>query len=394
MARPLRRLILISLGALAGLLLFAVLAVVAFVWFVDADTFRPRIEQIASNQLGREVRLGRLHWNLGWRMGVASEGGSVANAPGFGDAPLASWRRISFGLALRPLLDREVLVDNIRIEGLTLDLQRDAAGGDNWTFAFPEAAEDDGARDTRIAIEGIRIEDSSVSFRDAAADAYLRLGELNLRLDPEPGAQLIPQAVNDVDLSARLHGGPLPGGGVPIALAAPRVAFDAGTPSLSLPEFRMRFDEARLEGTLDMPDPQAATARFTLTLPSLRAQLATLGIEPPVMNDPQTLGALRVETGLLYTAGSIALSPLSLTLDDTTFEGDLRIEQLSPMVLRFTLAGDEADIDRYLEPPEVQGEPFELPVAQLESLDVKGELRLREARMAGSTARDVVITVE
>ncbi len=392
MVRPAGRLIRIAVAAVAGLLVLAVLAAAALLFLVDADRFRPRIETLASRELGRNVSLGRLHWDMGWRLGVASEGGSVANAPGFGDVPFASWKRVSFGLALRPLLDRRVLIDGVTIDGLVLELRRDAGGVANWDFSLPAATESAGS--TRIAVESVTLKQAHISYVDAVSDARWRVEELDLALGLEPGEGALPQALRDVELDGRLFGGPLPAAGAVFALDAPRLGFVVEGPQLSLPRFSARFDSTDIEGQFEVANAESFAAQLKVSTPSLRGQLQALGITAPLTRDPQVFGALQLSAQANYSDGAMNLTALDVKLDDTRLQGEVQLPALSPLVLRFRLDADTMDVDRYLEPPEAKSDPFELPVATLESLDAKGVLRISEARLSGATAHDVVLTVE
>ncbi|MGC4028940.1 MAG: AsmA family protein [Steroidobacteraceae bacterium] len=394
MARPSRRLIRLAAAVLAGLLLLLALAVAALLLFVDADRFRPRIEALASRELGRSVALGRLHWDIGWRLGVASQGGSVANAPGFDAAPLASWQRLSFDLALRPLLDRRVLIDGVSIDGLALDLQRDASGAGNWNFPAGATGETGGEQaGAQIAVQSLTLKQARIRYRDAASGADWRVESLDLALGIEPGKSLLPQALDNVGAAGRLFGGPLPDGGVQFAFDAPRLDFGEGG-QLSLPQFTARLDNTRIEGRLDTGQAGSITGKVAATMPSLRAQLAVLGITAQQTRDPQALGPLRLSTQLNYAGGAVELTQFEAQLDDTRLQGGIQLPALSPLALRFTLEADAVDVDRYLEPEEAGGDPFQLPLAALESMDARGVIHVHEARFAGFTANDIAFTVE
>src|SRR5262245_33868614 len=126
MARHTRRLILWITGSVLALAVLALLAVAVLLFTIDPDVFRPRIEAAATRALGRQVRLsGGLRWRLGWQVYVESRGGQIANAPGFGAEPFARWQALRLGVAVRPLLQRQLRVDRIVVDGLELNLQRD-----------------------------------------------------------------------------------------------------------------------------------------------------------------------------------------------------------------------------------------------------------------------------
>jgi len=162
-----------------------------------------------------------------------------------------------------------------------------------------------------------------------------------------------------------------------------------------IPGFTLLWAGATLQGEVAaQTGPQDVTARLALDAPSLRALLATAQIKPPPMRDAATLGALQVKTSLHLAAGAISLDGLSIHLDDTLVTGSIQVPALQPLSLRFTLAADRVNLDRYREPADLQGSPLELPLAWLRQLDAQGTLRIREAVVAGAAAREVRIDVE
>ncbi|MEO6187087.1 MAG: AsmA family protein, partial [Steroidobacteraceae bacterium] len=179
MARHIRRLIFWLLGGIAALALLAVLALAGLWIFLDPNDFRGQIEARANAAIGREVHLsGNLRWELGPQIFIVSEGGDVANAPGFGPTPLASWAQVRLGVAARPLFSRRVLIDRIDIKGLKLNLQRNAQGQDNWTFRPAKAANPAAPSSVTIRVGAVKLRDADITWRDAGSGADWHLSEL------------------------------------------------------------------------------------------------------------------------------------------------------------------------------------------------------------------------
>jgi AsmA protein len=395
MARHARRLIHWIGGIALALALLLVLAVLSLVWFVDPNAWRPRIAQSASAALGREVRLGGdLHWNIGWNIAIASEGGTVANAAGFGTTPFAQWQRLRFGLDARALLGKRLVIDQLAIDGLQVNLQRNAAGAGNWIFMPATADPNADPRPITLQVAAIQLRDSQVSFSDA--QATWQLGELSLDVQLPPDLQATSRELRDVSLQGRLRGGPLPAAGVAIGFEAGSLKQDATAATLAVPAFTARWDEAQLTGSISAADGEPATARGKLALrvPSVRALLQHLQVGLPPMADPKTLGRLDVD-GLFELKGpTLAVTGLHMVLDDTQLDGTASVAQFKPLALRFDLAGDSIDFDRYLEPADYKGKPFELPLAQLHALHVQGVLRMKSATVKGAKATELRIDVE
>jgi AsmA protein len=394
MARHFRRLTLWLLGGVAVLVLLALLALAALWWFFDPDDYRAQIESRASIAIGRPVHLsGRLRWQLGRRISIASEGGSIANAPGFDTEPLARWSRIRLGIAARPLFHKRVVIDHIDVEGLQLRLQRNAQGVGNWELRGGDTPRESAAQPVAVRIAGVALRGGTLRFQDAGtgADWHVTALAASARMPEELDAP--DREFRDVDVAGRIAGGRLTREGVPFALQTPVLRLS--TEFLRLPMFKARWAEARVAGGMEvrLAGPDIA-AKLELEAPSLRALLASASLTPPPMRDAATLGALQVELALHYAPGTIALEGLSVRLDDTALTGHASFPQLRPFAVRFDLVADRVNLDRYREPADVKSEPLELPLAWLKQLDAKGTLLIHQATIAGAAAKDVRIDAE
>jgi AsmA protein len=405
MARNARRLIIWIGGGVLGLALLLVLAVIALVWFVDPNAWRARIAQSAGNSLGRQVQLGGdLHWDIGWNIAIASEGGSIANAPGFDATPFAQWQRLRFGLNARSLLGRRIVIDQLAIDGLRVNLQRNAARAGNWNFtqAGAQSSTANASKPIVLQVASIQLRNSQLWFSDAgnlAAAGTARTWQLgNLALDVKlpPDLKAPSRELRDVALRGQLSGGPLPAAGVAVAFEAASVRHDATTATLEVPAYIAHWGDAQLSGDVHaaVGAPVTAQGRAALRVPSVRSLLATFDITPPPMADPKTLGNLDIDARLNFREPTLAVTELQIALDDTRLAGTVSVAQFRPLALRFDLEGDSIDFDRYLEPADYKGKPFELPLAQLKALNMQGVLQMASATVMGAKATELRINVE
>jgi AsmA protein len=395
MARHIRRLTRWLLAGVATLVLLALCALAALWWFIDPDDYRSQIEARASAAIGRAVHLtGALHWQLGKQVYIASEGGDIANAAGFGPEPLARWSRLRLGVALRPLFDKRVLIDVIDIDGLQLRLARNAQGIDNWQFAFAAGSGKAAASPVTLRIGAVKLSNGDVRYQDAGTGDDWHLSELALQAQLPSDLVAADREFRGVNLAGRVAGGPLKPDGERFSARADSLRLSPG--QLQVPAFELQWADAGLSGGIaaQLGAAPDVTTTFTLKAPSLRALLATAGVTPPPMADPTTLGRLQFSTALHYSGNAATFEELSIALDDTQLTGKVSLPRMDPLSLRFDLAADRVDMDRYLEPDDVKSEPFELPLARLKALDAKGVLRIRQATVAGAAARQVRIDVE
>jgi len=121
---------LIGLGAVVGLCV----AVAAGVWlFVDADQFRPSLEVMMSNALGRRVTIGRLKIAL-FSGGIAAEDLLISDDPAFSRQPFVTAKSVKVGVDLMPLIfQRSLRVESFRLDQPKVALLRSASGV--WNFS-------------------------------------------------------------------------------------------------------------------------------------------------------------------------------------------------------------------------------------------------------------------
>ena len=120
------KVLLYTLGAVTGVLVLAALAVLAF---VDADTYKPRVEAAASRALGMDVTVeGRLHIGFFPGLHVALGNVRVRNH----GSQLAFVESAELSIDLLPLLRRELRYDSITLRGARISVERGRDGRYNY----------------------------------------------------------------------------------------------------------------------------------------------------------------------------------------------------------------------------------------------------------------------
>ena len=126
MSKPLVRIAL----ALAALLL---LAVVLVPLFVNADTFRPELQQQLSTSLKRNVTFGHLSFSL-LSGSLVADDIAIADDPAFSSAPFLSAQSLHVGVEVAPLLlHRQLHITGIVIASPSIQLIQSARGP--WNFS-------------------------------------------------------------------------------------------------------------------------------------------------------------------------------------------------------------------------------------------------------------------
>jgi AsmA protein len=111
----------------------AVIAVVLIPFLVNADTFRPTLEDRLSASLGRKIALGHLSFSL-LSGSIVAENISIADDPAFSTSPFIQAKSLHIGVETGPLLfHRQVNITNLSIESPSIQL----IGAQNgvWNFS-------------------------------------------------------------------------------------------------------------------------------------------------------------------------------------------------------------------------------------------------------------------
>jgi AsmA protein len=402
MARHTRRLLNGFLWACGALAVVLLLAIAALLWWVDPDQYRGRVETSLGEMLGRAVTLdGALRWHIGAWITLESSGGTIANAPGFDAEPLAQWQRLRVGIATRPLLREELIVDRIELDGLRLHLQRNAQGAGNWMLGARTPAKPQAGASHPPQIGAIRMRNSAVDFHDATGNRWA-LDAFSAAVELPESLSTSRLALRAVQIDGRLTGGPLPPAGVPVSVAMPvvQIAISASPQfawqSVALPAYSLTWGAAALRGNVTIRNAVQTQVHGALVLhtPSLRDSLATAGIAAPATRDARAFGAVQLAADFALQNGALDLGAIKLDFDGAQFAGSASLPAFAPLALRFDITADRLDLDRYLPPPDAPGTPLVLPRAQLKALDAKGTLRIHRATVNGAVARDLRIDVE
>ncbi|MDO8629504.1 MAG: AsmA family protein, partial [Phycisphaerales bacterium] len=125
-----RKKLLTAVSAVAGLVVVAVLGL----WlFLDANRFRPQLEEAMGGALGRKVSIGNIRIAL-LSGGMAIEDLSIADDPAFSTAPFVTAKAVTVGVDLMPLIfSRSLRVESFRLEDPQVVLLNSSSG--QWNFS-------------------------------------------------------------------------------------------------------------------------------------------------------------------------------------------------------------------------------------------------------------------
>lgn len=301
------------LSIAGALLLVLAAALVLLVRSIDPEVYKPELQQILSETLGRQVRIeGRLHFVPSLVPVVGARGLTLANARWGSQPEMARADSVEIAVDLLPLLRRSMQIERVELRGVRVLLESDGQGRVNWSTsaATRTAGEPDDAEPIALDLRRVIVEDASVVYRDGAS------GETTELDVDELGVKRLGSERSALQLSARLRGQAIRIEGETSSLGA---ALTEGAPL----SFGLDVDTdglaARVDGELHEPfRPRSPDLRASLELRSL-ADLASLaGRELPASKP------LRVAAKLSQDEDGVFLArDLSLQLGGSRIDGQL-----------------------------------------------------------------------
>ena len=99
----------------------------------DPNDYKDQITTAVADATGRDFTLeGDLSLGVFPRLSIEVGAAQLGNAPGFGNAPFAAIDGARLQIGLFPLLSKRIEIDEARLQGLRVNLARNAAGVTNW----------------------------------------------------------------------------------------------------------------------------------------------------------------------------------------------------------------------------------------------------------------------
>ncbi|MGD8524752.1 MAG: AsmA family protein [Thioalkalispiraceae bacterium] len=442
---------LISLAAIIGILL---IAIVTLPFIVDPNDYKPQITEVVKEKTGRELSIpGEIELSVFPWLGIKLGEVALSNAPGFGAQPFARIGAVDVRVQLLPLLKKEIRLGRVELVGLQLDLQRDNTGKSNWDDLLrpqPKATKKQVTEETEtmeqglaiagLAVGGISIRDAQLNWHDQLnnqsitiqslgletgsikADQPVELelttrfvgkqpaiqGQLSLQTTAQLELQQQVYTLRDLELASQFKGDALPNNKLDVQLASNALIMNQAKHTLNVKNLQLSALGLKLysDAQVTQLDKQP---RYLVNLSSdsfsFRALAQQLGIKLPASADKDALSKIKLSSKLIGGLESVSVDPLNIQVDDSGLTGHIQVSNFQQPALRYELALDEIDVDRYL-PPASQADKKQktatpgaaaagasaLPVEQLRALDIKGNLNIGQLKVTGVRSQNIQVT--
>lgn len=435
------KLIAVLVGALVVLIVAATVLIASL---FDPNDYKDEIAAAVTDATGRSLELrGDLELKLWPQLRIAVGRAELGNAPGFGDAPFAQIDSAQLQVEILPLLSRRLKIGEVRLDGLTLNLARNASGATNWQdlggggqAAAPAAQPPEGGGGLSIdagslGVDTLAVTNASVNWNDAATNSSWSLKDFSLNATDFNAGAAFPLSIefswagqgvtahvtadtratislangayrlDDAAVDIAGSGDAWPGGSGEARVSFDSLAANLDEETVDLENLGLEMLGVEIQGNL--------AGRQLLSNLSMSGAVKIMPFNPrDVLDaldlsvdtaDPDVMRQASADANFVYDANQMGLRDMKLRLDDANLTGSLG---LRGDALRFSLALDQINIDRYMPPAEGQSaapnegsvDEIDLPLDVLRTLSASGDFKLGRAQFSGLKLTDAAFTFE
>ena len=448
------RLLKILLITVFAIILLLAIAIFVITQVIDPNEFKPEIEKQAREQANLTLDIqGDLAWQFWPSLGV-SIGRTEARIADEDDL-FAALNDASLSVAVLPLFYGQVEMDGISISGVEVNLV-DSPEGANWeqigpqteaeTAAEESPAEDDtssGSMDIPLTIPSVAVTDGKVRYRNTADGTDIVVEHFNLNaqdvnldapfplqmslryqdqsdmrvdlnLDTVLAADIDNShfVLNPMKLDANIAGATT----MPVEVHLEQnLDVNLNEDTLSIKDLLLTAAGTQTRGNVDVKaltgDLQLSGKLTTEPFDANKA-LEAIGEAPIETSDDKALSKVALDATLGGEPGSIMVSPLQITLDDSTLSGSAGLASLESGKIVFDLILDKIALDGYMPPAGDTEEPVTaaagggktggtnslseeelIPVDTLRPLLLDGKLAIGQLSYDGINASDMKFAV-
>jgi AsmA protein len=348
--------------ALLVLVLLVIGGLLAAPFLIPVDTYKQQIAKQVEQATGRALAIdGPVSLSLLPSVAVEADQVRLANVAGAAESDMVRLEALEVELKVLPLLSGSVEVDRFVLIQPEIHLEVDQDGRGNWELRAPggeEAPADAETAPTAPGDEGggglpigelklgdIRIEDGTITLRDATSGVNERIENVNLSIQlPDlqsrlqaAGSLVYKENTVEIDLAVDQPLAVIQGDRSPLTVAVESepVVFS--------------FD-----GLVRSGADQGAQGALELDVRSIRDLAAWLA--QPIDYEAEGLRALKIVGKLDAAPTMVNFTDAAITLDDITAEGDFSADISGPKPrLTGTLEVSEVDLNKYM-PPAKEGQ--------------------------------------
>jgi len=389
----------------ASIVVLLVLAIIIATVVIDPNDYRDKISDLVKKETGRELVIkGDLSLSFFPWVGLNIGETSLSNAKGFGDQAFAKFNQINIKVKVMPLLSQSIEMDSIVLDGVTFNLAKNKQGRSNWDdLAASKGKEkeskteehDDAKGPAALTIGGLTIKNTNLTWKDDQTGNYYVLENLNLKTGAVEKGKPV-----DMDLSFNVKDKKA-GKSWRIALATV-LSVNNEKHILSMSALKLQLGSLKLAGDIKVAQlNEMPTVNVNLKSEGFvpKEVAKEFGVNLPVTTDSTVLGKAKLELVISANANKINVTKLLMHLDDSVLKGNASVTNFSKPAIRYQIAIDDIDVDRYMPPPakttskeKASGstdDKINLPVEMIRGLNVKGSFEIGKLKVTNLRSESV-----
>ncbi len=153
MTKPVR-LVLMGVGAVVALF---VIVAISLPLFLNADSFRTKIETTLTQSLGRKVTIGKLSLSV-WSGGLVAENTTIADDATFSNQPFIQADSVTIKVELLPLIfDKKLVIQGFEMDSPKIQLLRAANGTWNYSTIGASSTQASQSAETKQAFPNLTV---------------------------------------------------------------------------------------------------------------------------------------------------------------------------------------------------------------------------------------------
>ncbi len=342
-----------------GILVLVVIVIAAAIvlpFFIPLDAVKQQITTRAEDATGRKLTIaGDFDLSILPRVRVKAGDVTFANAPGAQQANMLELAELEVGLALFPLISRQVEVTSFVLVDPVINLEVDANGRPNWQFeetapsgaaagggTSSERGGDGGGKGLReISLGDVRLVNGTVRLADLQAGTRQEIQSINATIN----LPSLDQAMT-ADGSLAWNGETIE---LTLQVDKPRALMEGASTGV---QTGIKSSPVTLDykGTVTNAKPAAVAGDISLNVPSIRELAAWTG--NPIEAAGGGLGPLSIKGTLDMAGKNIAFNGAEISIDNMNAKGDFAVDTGGrvPSIVA-SLEVDKLDLNTYL-PPE------------------------------------------
>ncbi len=418
---------------------------------LDPNDFKQEISDIVKKKTGQELVISgdiekSIYPNLGVNIGAVA----LKNPAGYEAENFAQLERMSVSVSLLPLFSGKIIADKVLLQGVKINLEKDAQGKANWeVFSQPGAAKpkadkpkDKASKDIKadkFQFEGIELVDANLTINDKQKGQKIQLQNINLITEVEEltkpfwlkfSAQFQqdkPQITADLNfktlitLSEDLKKINLDDLVVNLNADAPEIlptkveskletviALDLNQMSVAVKQLEFRLLDLMLKADINAKNIAANPqfdAKIELVSFNPRDLTQKLKMELPLMQGKDALTAVEMKAAIVGTLQKLELKQLNVVFDQTKITGSATVTDLTNPAITFAMNIDKINADNYM-PPKTETEKSaeqqkvaetkkeKIDLEPLRQLNLNGNITIGELIINKLKAENIKVTVK